>query len=91
MCTSDVFALAMLIKVSMPHVTGSIAPVTAQKKPMLRKKNMKLLLVILALNFYGCLGVKWLLHGGPWRWPSAPRVKILVSYTLRYEVSWGLT
>ena len=50
MFANDVFMLAMLIKVSMPHVTGSIAPMTAQRKPMLRKKNMKLLLVMLALN-----------------------------------------
>ena len=48
--TIDMFTLAMLIKGSVPHVAGGIAPVTAQEKPMLRKLHMKLLLITLALN-----------------------------------------
>ena len=47
--TSDMFTLAMMIKGSMPHVAGGIAPVTAQEKPMLRQLRMKILLVMLAL------------------------------------------
>ena len=62
MVANNVFTLTMQIKGSVPHVTGSFAPVTAHEKPLLEKKLMMMQMILIMLDTgyikeaSGCIG-----------------------------------